>query len=205
MKKHLLVAASALVVGLSFGSYAWAGGDGGDGGNDHGKQSANSTAIALGFQFGEVEDNDADHTVGNAAAANIGGTGLFNVNVNAGANSELQGQNTLGAILNCSCSTNGNSTSLALSTQVGSVEDNSASGASARTDKEGGSESWSEYHGYSKSWHDNDTSTPVAANAALSGVTGTGMFNINVNAGANSLLQGQNTVAAIIGASSTGH
>lgn len=202
MKKHLLVAASALVVGLSFGSYAYAGGDGG---NDHGN-GQQSTAIAAGFQFGEVESNDADHTVGSAAAASIGGTGLFNVNVNAGANSELQGQNTLGAILDCSCSSGGQSTSLALSTQVGSVEDNSASGASARTENEGGSKSWSYDDGFKKSWHDNSTSTPVAASAALAGVTGTGMFNINVNAGANSLLQGQNTVAAIIGSSSgSGH
>ena len=127
--------------------------------------------------------------------------------MNAGANSKLQGQNTLGAILDCSCSSGGASTSLALGVQVGEVEDNSASGARSTTDKGGGGgvsigSYFSAHHG----WHD-DTTTPVPAAAALAGVTGTGMFNISVNAGANSLLQGQNTVAAIIGtgSSSGGH
>ena len=52
-KKHLLVAASALVVGLSFGNYAYAH-DGSSGGGGKGSQ-VSSTAVAASFQAGEVE------------------------------------------------------------------------------------------------------------------------------------------------------
>ncbi|MGH7001735.1 MAG: hypothetical protein ACREEA_09545, partial [Stellaceae bacterium] len=95
MTKHLLVAASALVVGLSFGSnaYAW---------DDNDIANAKS-ATAVSLQLGEVEDNFAKGTVGSNDTGAIGGTGLINVQQNNGANSLLQDANTLGAILNCAC------------------------------------------------------------------------------------------------------
>jgi hypothetical protein len=194
-KKHLLVAASALVVGLSFGSNAWAGDK-----NDH----SGSSAVAAAFQAGEVESNHADGTVGVAAATNINGTGLINVNVNAGANSELQGQNNLGLILNCSCGgEHSSSGALALAAQVGSVEGNHADGAAKTSSSEKSGLKDQDGHdgtGTFSKWHsETESSTPVAAVATLSGVGGIGMYNINVNAGANSLLQGQNNAAAIIG------
>lgn len=134
MKKHLLVAASALVVGLSFGSYAFAGNDGGDGGNHGNKPTTDtSTAVAASVQAGSVEDNFAVGTAGANAIGTAGGTGLFNVQQNNGANSLIQSDNTLGAILNCSCSSSPNSnvtnTSLALSAQVAEVEGNVSIGA----------------------------------------------------------------------------
>lgn len=143
MKKHLLVAASALVVGLSFGSNAWASDDGHDHGNNNPFLLAN-TAVAASVQAGEVEDNFAKGTVGSNDTGAINGTGLINVQQNNGANSQLQDANTLGAILdNCSCSTNTAditaNTALAVSAQFGSVEGNKSIGAEAKT--KSGSES----------------------------------------------------------------
>lgn len=143
MKKHLLVAASALLVGLSFGSYAYAGeGDGGD--HNKGPFLNASTAVAATVQAGEVEDNFAKGTVGSNDTGAINGTGLINVQQNNGANSQLQDANTLGAILdNCACSTNTAditaNTALAVSVQVGSVEGNKSIGAEAKA--KSGSES----------------------------------------------------------------
>ena len=137
MKKHLLVAASALLVGLSFGTSAWADGDGHDHGNNNPFLNA-STAVAASVQAGEVEDNFAKGTVGSNDTGAINGTGLINVQQNNGANSQLQDANTLGAILDtCACSTNTAditaNTALAVSAQFGSVEGNKSIGAEAET------------------------------------------------------------------------
>ena len=139
MKKHLLVAASALLVGLSFGSYAYAG-DGGDG-HDHGSNNAflnASTAVAATDQDGFVGWNHAEGTVGSNDTGAINGTGLINVQQNNGANSQLQDANTLGAILDtCACSTNTAditaNTALAFSSQSGAVIGNRSEGATAET------------------------------------------------------------------------
>ncbi|MGB8181084.1 MAG: hypothetical protein WCF13_01820, partial [Stellaceae bacterium] len=105
-KKHLLVAASALVVGLSFyGSNAYATGGGNDGGSNNAFLLAN-TAVAASVQAGEVEGNSASGTVGTNKTGAIDGIGLTNVQQNNGANSELQSANTLGIVLsNCACTT----------------------------------------------------------------------------------------------------
>lgn len=144
MKKHLLVAASALLVGLSFGSYAYAGDEGDGGDHNKGPFLNASTAVAATVQAGEVEDNFAKGTVGSNDTGAINGTGLINVQQNNGANSQLQDANTLGAILdNCACSTNTAditaNTALAVSVQVGSVEGNKSIGAEAKA--KSGSES----------------------------------------------------------------
>lgn len=163
MKKHLLVAASALVVGLSFGSYAFAHEDGGDGrgGNDPKPTNDTSTAVAASVQAGFVGFDFAKGTAGVNAIGTAGGTGLINAQQNNGANSLIQSDNTLGAILNCSCSSSSSSnvtnTSLALSAQVGAVvgdvsigaENKSASGhSSSSADVEASSEDKGGGHHY---------------------------------------------------------
>ncbi len=227
-RNHLLVAASALVVGLSLaGTNAWAEYKG-----DHNNDpflTAN-TAVAASVQAGEVEDNFAKGTVGSNDTGTIGGTGLINVQQNNGANSQLQDANTLGAILNtCGCSTNPAditaNTALAVSVQVGSVEDNKSIGAETKT-KSGteqstasidvtSSEKGGGHHDYSgsggghsetfsfdgdfshyKTW--SETSTPVGSTNFIAGVSGTGLINVSQNNGNNSLLQSANTVAAVI-------
>lgn len=151
MKYHLLVAASALVVGLGMSGAAFAGGNdhgghGGDpGNNNHGTTSATSAAVALSDQDGAVMFNFAKGTAGNNTIGSVGGTGLVNMQQNNGANSILQDQNTLGAILNCSCtsssSTNVLDVSLAASEQNALVLGNVSIGAENRT--KSGSESGS--------------------------------------------------------------
>ena len=200
MKKHLLVAASALVVGLSFGSYAYAEP------NDHGKSNdpflLANTAVAASVQAGEVERNNASGTVGSNTAGSINGIGLTNVQQNNGANSELQSANTLGIVLNsCACSTNPAditaNTALAVSAQIGEVEGNNSTGAATIKKSSSDSDSFS----YGK-FTDNDkhswSSTPVGSTNSLSSVGGTGLMNVTQNNGNNSLLQSSNTVAAII-------
>jgi len=208
-KKHLLVAASALVVGLSlYGGNAYAGPDsGGESGGSNNAFLLANTAVAASVQAGEVEDNNASGTVGSNKTGAINGIGLTNVQQNNGANSELQSANTLGIILSsCGCSTNTAditaNTALAVSAQFGSVEGNNSTGAatiknhSTDTDQV----SFSEKNGFSAS--DKDThswsSTPVGSTNNVGSVGGTGLMNISQNNGNNSLLQSSNTVAAII-------
>ena len=202
MKKHLLVAASALVVGLSFGSNAYATSDK----HDDPFLLAN-TAVAASVQAGEVEDNNASGTVGSNHTGDISGIGLTNVQQNNGANSELQSANTLGIVLsNCACTTSAAdltaNTALAVSAQFGSVEGNNSEGAAHTTlsdkDKGGGFHFGDDAGG---GWHDNSfskSSTPVGSTNYIGGVGGTGLMNVTQNNGNNSLLQSSNTVAAII-------
>ncbi|HKR19262.1 MAG TPA: hypothetical protein VJS41_03885 [Stellaceae bacterium] len=213
MKKHLLVAASALLVGLSFGTNAWADGDGHDHGGDNSFLNA-STAVAASVQAGEVEDNFAKGTVGSNDTGAINGTGLINVQQNNGANSQLQDANTLGAILDsCACSTNTAditaNTALAVSAQFGSVEGNKSIGAKAET-RSGSSESSADIEvkgsegkfsfegefSHEKTW--NNAEAPVGSSNYIASVGGTGLINISQNNGNNSLLQSSNTVAAVI-------
>jgi hypothetical protein len=132
VKFNLLVAASALVVGLGMSGVAFAHDDGGDN-NNHGTTSATSAAVALTDQDGAVIHNFAKGTVGANAIGTVNGTGLVNIQQNNGANSILQDQNTLGAILNCSCtsssSTNVLDVSLAASEQNALVLGNVSIGA----------------------------------------------------------------------------
>jgi hypothetical protein len=119
--KTLLVAASALVIGLSSQAFA-------DNSNGHNQDPRNNptvqvnTAVALNDQDAAVAFAFAKGTdAANAIAGTMNMTGLQNVQQNGGANSVLQDGNTLGAILNCSCSSgsNGNTfnTSLASNDQ----------------------------------------------------------------------------------------
>lgn len=201
-KKHLLVAASALVVGLSFyGSNAYA----------HQKSDdpflLANTAVAASVQGGEVEGNSASGTVGTNGAGTINGIGLTNVQQNNGANSQLQSGNTLGIVLSsCACTTTTAdltaNTALAVSAQFGSVEGNGSTGAAKITNSSTDTDhvSFSEKNGFSASDKDthNWSSTPVGSTNSLTSVGGTGLMNISQNNGNNSLLQSSNTVAAII-------
>jgi hypothetical protein len=115
VKLHLLVAASALVIGL--GSQAFANGQGDPRHNDPNVKV--STAVALNDQDAGVAFVFAKGTdAANSISGTVGMTGLQNVQQNGGANSVLQDGNTLGAILNCSCS-NSNS-GLAFTTALAS-------------------------------------------------------------------------------------
>ena len=202
-KKHLLVAASALVVGLSFyGSNAYAG----PSKHDDPFLLAN-TAVAASVQAGEVEDNSAKGTLGSNTTGAINGIGLTNVQQNNGANSELQSANTLGIVLsNCACSTTTAdltaNTALAVSAQFGSVEGNGSTGAAHITNSSTDTDLVTKDKNGSFSFSDKDThnwsSTPVASTNSISSVGGTGLMNISQNNGNNSLLQSSNTVAAII-------
>jgi hypothetical protein len=203
-KKHLLVAASALVVGLSFyGSNAYA--QNWDDKDNNAFLLAN-TAVAASVQAGFVGWNHADGTDGSNNTGNISGIGLTNVQQNNGANSQLQDANTLGIVLsNCACTTSAAdltaNTALAVSAQVGAVIGNRSEGASNTTltdhDKGGGLH----FDDAGGGWHDdyfNKTSNAVQSSNSIGGVGGTGLMNISQNNGNNSLLQSSNTVAAII-------
>ncbi len=121
MKLHLLVAASALVIGL--GSQAFADDQDGNQGDPRSNPTIQvNTAVALNDQDAAVAFAFAKGTdAANSIAGTMSMTGLQNVQQNGGANSVLQDGNTLGAILNCSCSsgsnTNGFNTSLASNDQ----------------------------------------------------------------------------------------
>ncbi|MGH7015301.1 MAG: hypothetical protein ACREEL_14325 [Stellaceae bacterium] len=190
-KKHLLVAASALVVGLSmYGGNAWAG---------KGTQTTN-VAVAASVQAGEVKDNGAWGTDASNSIGSVSGAGLVNIQQNGGANSLLQDDNTLAAVLNCSCSSDSNiNVPVALSTQVAEVRDNVSGGAHNTTDSDTGG--GLHIGPFGLGGHDNySTSTAVQSANGLSSFNGTGMYNISQNVGNNSLLQSSNTTAAIIGA-----
>jgi hypothetical protein len=133
VKFNLLVAASALVVGLGMNGAAFASGQGGQGGSDPSKDPTTNAAaaVALTGQDGAVLFDFAKGTDGANTLGTVGGTGLFNVQQNNGANSILQDQNTLGAVLDCSCSTTGNvyAASLAASSQSALVLGDQSIGA----------------------------------------------------------------------------
>lgn len=205
MKFHLLVAASALVVGLGINGVAFAGGNDNHGDNHDPKPtSATSAAVALTDQEAAAVFNFAKGTVGSNAIGSIGGTGLVNIQQNNGANSVLQDQNTLGAILNCSCtsssSTNVLDVSLAASEQNALVLGNVSIGAT-HTEKQGSVQSYSGGHsdGHYLSAHWDNASNAVESSNSLSSFSGTGLYNISQNNGNNSVMQSGNTVAAIIG------
>lgn len=208
MKFHLLVAASALVVGLGVSGAAFAGNENHD---PHGRGTTNavSAAVALTEQEGAVVLNFAKGTDGSNTINSAGGTGLVNIQQNNGANSILQDQNTLGAILNCSCtsssSTNVLDVSLAASDQAALVLGNVSIGAENRTSK-GGSAGGGGFVKDEASggffWHKahwNKTENAVQSSNSLGSFSGTGLYNVSQNNGNNSMLQSGNTVAAIIG------
>lgn len=183
MKFTLLVAASALVVGLSFTGPASAWPEH----RDH-RSTSVSTAVTGSLQGGEVEGNV---TVLGGTTVQIGGDtvnkvddygfdsaqGLFNVQQNAGQNSLQQAGNTLGAIL--SSNKGGRTGALALSAQVAEVESNGA-------------------------YLNGDSATTIADNNRISDAAfsnAVGLFNVSQNTGNNSMQQASNTVAAVIGPS----
>jgi hypothetical protein len=179
-----------------------------DHGDGHDPSTAVGVAVALTNQEGAVLFNFAKGTDGYNTIGNVGGTGLVNIQQNNGANSVLQDQNTLGAILNCSCST-ANQTldvSLAASNQSALVLGNVSIGA-ANTEKEalvksagGGHHSqYGSSGGHYEYAHVISSSTAVQSTNSLSNFGGTGLFNISQNNGNNSMLQSANTVAAVVG------
>lgn len=143
MKFPLLVAASALIVGLSLSGPAFARGDHNRDPHQQQKQSQiMNTALAGSIQAGRVKHDSAIGTAGSNYMNNVYGTGLYNLQENVGANSIQQDGNTVAAVLNCACSTSGNvaNTPIALNAQVASVEGNFSLGAS-NTTKAGGEKS----------------------------------------------------------------
>jgi hypothetical protein len=162
----------------------------------------------LNQQNGASVFNFAKGTDGTNTIGTVNGTGLVNIQQNNGANSVLQDQNTLGAILNCSCSTSSQTldASLAASSQSALVLGNVSIGAT-NTERQGGEDSsggWHHSHyssggGFSQSAHWDNTSDAVQSSNSLSSFGGTGLFNISQNNGNNSMLQSANTVAAIVG------
>ena len=219
MKFTLLVAASALAVGLSLGGTAYAKDN--DHGGDKGKQQSVATAVAAsdqdaGVLFNFAKGTDANNSV--TGGAFNGATGLFNVQQNGGANSIQQDGNTLGAILNCSCSNNGGtSTSLALSSQTAFVAGNTSIGAKNegttvadvsvfskkgedKHHRHGDDGSVSAANAFYLSHYENAVASSNTINASFENATG--LFNVSQNVGNNSMQQATNTVAAIVG---TGH
>ena len=143
--------------------------------------TAVGVAVALSNQDGATVLNFAKGTVGANTIGSVGGTGLVNIQQNNGANSILQDQNTLGAILNCSCSTSDQTlgVSLAASNQSALVLGNVSIGASNTTNSgaqsasgaffAAGSSSDGDSHGHDS--HDNhghdDGSKKFAAGGAF--------------------------------------
>jgi hypothetical protein len=214
-KQRLLVAASALVVGLSFGSFAYAhdgnGNGNGDGNGNGGTQQPflnAASAVGASFQDGNVGWGFSKGVNGNNNASNVNGTGLVNLQQNTGNNSLVQDNNTLGAILNCSCTTSGTglinaSAALALSAQVADVDGGVSIGGenegSSSGEKGGGHHSyWGSGGGHSE-WSSHYENAVAGGGNTLTNFGGTGMYNVSQNTGNNSLLQSSNTVAAIIG------
>lgn len=179
MKKPL-VAASALAMGFGLSGVAFAG--------DHHDTPSVSAAIAASVQAGDSRGNSTelgafDLDVGSSwspqnkvdSHAFDNAQGLFNVQQNAGQNSLQQADNTLGAILNCSCGS-GLSGALALSAQVADIGRNET-----------------EMHGAFVNIDASNRITDHAFDHA------TGLFNVSQNTGSNSMQQASNTVAAIVG------
>jgi hypothetical protein len=73
-----------------------------------------SGAVAVSNQDGAVIGAFAKGTLDGNSLSTVSPTGLANIQQNGGANSILQDQNTLGAILGCSCSSSNNSADLSL-------------------------------------------------------------------------------------------
>jgi hypothetical protein len=198
VKGHLLVAASALAVGLSFSGIAFAD-------EHHGPKTTDVALSASGQGAGVFFDfakgTDATNTIGT-----VNGTGLVNIQQNGGANSVQQDANTLAVIFKGN-SANGNNAQdtnapIALSAQVAVVAGDKSIGAENTTSKGGERSSYrgdESYHSHKHSeWWDK-TSSAVGSGNNLTTFGGTGMFNISQNVGNNSLQQSANTVAAVIG------
>jgi hypothetical protein len=130
--KHLLVAASALVVGLSFAGTAFANGDRDDHHNNS-LLSANA-ALAASVQANGVFFNFALGTDAANSISDVHAIGLVNIQQNGGANSNQADANTLAAVLTQSCGCgNGALISVnvpvAATVQVGAVAGNTSIGA----------------------------------------------------------------------------
>jgi len=197
-KQHLLVAASALLFGLGGTNYAFA-----DGYGNHNQDptTASQNTLAASIQAGEVEDNFAkgtDATNSISGSSFNGAKGMFNVQQNGGANSLQQSDNTLAAILNCTCSTptagvNTSTGAIALSAQVASVEDNVSIGTVNKSETVASSEQGGGQHsssstsnGSSNGNSDPTTSSYNGANGGSGGATagkGTTYSSTNTDTG----------------------
>jgi hypothetical protein len=169
-------------------------------------------AVAASIQAAEAERSFAIGTLGdNTISGDVSGQGLLNIQQNTGANSVLQGHNTLGMILSNSkgpqngpvAGSIGEAGALALSSQFASSEHNISIGAAdishsghdnRKESKNGATGDWSETH--NEGW--NSTFTNLASSNTINNVSAIGMVNVQQNAGNNSVLQAGNTTAAII-------
>lgn len=171
MRKTLLATASVLAFSLVTSGVMASGGD-----SNNGAPIEDNNIVAKTYQeqtvkaSGEIEvkygsgDNSAD----------VGGTGMINVQQNNGNNAGQQAANTVAAIVGCDC--------------AGGVEDNRMF---AKTDQDG----------YVKNY--GDISVKGATLSNLATVGGTGLINVQQNNGNNVSQQAGNTLSAIIGGSSS--
>jgi len=227
MRKTLLASASALALGL-FATSAMAGSDN-YWNQNYGKNSTENTAVAVGVQINSVEndgsirigsqggsssESSSESTTGKwgygsssssseseSSLTNMGvvnnvnsidgsfnsSTGLINVNQNNGNNVSQDAQNTVAAIINCDCS--------------------SGVGHGKNAD---GSDNTAVAVGLQASYVSNGYGGDIVVDVANQGNSvhssfngSTGLINVNQNNGNNVSQKAQNTVAAIIGKSST--
>jgi len=192
--QHLLVAASALLIGLGGTNYAFANNP-----DPQDLESKTTNALAASVQAGEVE---GAYVEGNLSTNTINGNsfsnakGMFNVQQNGGANSLQQSDNTLGAILGCTCTDTAEHTSagaFALSAQVASVDGGKSIGAVNTSESKSNTEKSASVHyetnaGAFTSTHSGSHSDSSTSNSSNNGDknTSTSSYNsVNNGSGGN--------------------
>jgi hypothetical protein len=204
MRKLLLIGASLAVLGAA---PAWAGGGTNDN-PDHKHQNRHhanptfdiSVAAALAGNSGDVSGNSANlksQSVSTEITGSYGSSkGVSNQNQNAGANSALQNALALSYIQGCDCANTTAATvafgaTLAVAGNTGTVQDNTSSTGRemTRSRRDG-------WYGGGISWGP-DSSITASISDSYNGDTG--VFQVNQNSGANSLLQNSTAVAAATG------
>jgi hypothetical protein len=201
MRKLLLIGASLAVLGAA---PAWAGPQGNP---DHQHKNGHHTnptfdisvAAALAGNSGDVSGNSANlksQSVSTEITGSYGSSkGVSNQNQNAGANSALQNALALSYIQGCDCANTTAATvafgaTLAVAGNTGTVQDNTSSTGREMTRSR--RDGW--YGGIS--WGP-DSSITASISDSYNGDTG--VFQVNQNSGANSLLQNSTAVAAATG------
>ena len=149
------------------------------------------TAIATSSQSAVVAFDAGAPSPSNNGASGINASGLVNIQQNTGANSILQSENALSAILDCNCSHAGGLTSEATSAQnaliLGDITVRTPNGVGTAVAGRAGRLLES-------------SSVATGSSNNINGLGGgTGLYNISQNTGTNAVLQSANTVAEIRG------
>lgn len=201
MRKLLLIGASLAVLGAA---PAWAG----DSSDGHHHQNKNrhhtnptfdvSVAAALAGNSGNVGGNDATLKSQNVSTAISGSytssKGVSNQNQNAGANSALQNALALSYIQGCDCASTTAATVAFGATLAAAGNEGSVQGDTSSTSREMTRTRKDRWYGVS--WGP-DSSITASISDSYDGDTG--VFQVNQNSGANSLLQNSTAVAAASG------